>query len=63
MNYLSTSFKDFIKINLIEETKKEQPINKQLEKNKIQNSMSWIKEMKEEFEKITNEYYDNLHKH
>ena len=63
MNYLSISFRDFIKNNLIEETKKEPASIQQSETKSNKPSNSWITNFKEEFEKITGEYYDNLHKH
>ncbi len=63
MNYLSVSFRDFIKSNLIEETKKEPASIPQIETKTNKQTNSWIYDLKEEFEKITGEYYDNIHKH
>lgn len=59
MNYLTTTFRDFIKENLIKETKKEQQTNNQLVPiNASQKHKSWMDEMITEFNKIIDDYDD-----
>lgn len=60
MNYLDTSFKDFVKNQLIAESKKEKENNKQAtEASKSKSNYEWIKQIQEEFNQLMKDY-DNI---
>ena len=60
MPHLDISFRDFVKNQLIAETKKESRNDKQApEPTKKEISYDWIKQIQEEFTQITKQY-DNL---
>ena len=60
MNYLDTSFKDFVKNQLIAESKKEKENNKQAaEAGKSKINYDWIKQIQEEFNQLMKDY-DNI---
>ena len=55
MNYLDTSFKDFVKNQLIAESKKEKS-NKAIQPLTSNINYDWIKQIQEEFNEITKDY-------
>ena len=60
MNYLDTSFKDFVKNQLIAESKKEKQNNKpEAEATKSKSNYEWIKQIQEEFNQLMKDY-DNI---
>jgi len=52
MPYITTSFREFVKDKLIQETKKENSPVLPYEKIKIKSDKDWLKELNEEWDKI-----------
>lgn len=52
MSYITTSFREFVKDKLIQETNKENSPVVPHEKIKIKSDKDWLKELNEEWDKI-----------
>ncbi len=59
MNYLTTTFRDFVKNQLIAESKKDKQNGKQEQVKENKSNTDWIKQLQDEFNQIIKDY-DNL---
>ncbi len=59
MNYLTTTFRDFVKNQLIAESKKDKQNGKQEQVKENKSNTDWIKQLQDEFNQIMKDY-DNL---
>ena len=59
MNYLTTTFRDFVKNQLIAESKKDKQNGKQEQVKETKSNTDWIKQLQDEFNQIIKDY-DNL---
>ena len=56
MNYLTTTFRDFVKNQLIAESKKDKQNGKQEQVKENKSNTDWIKQLQDEFNQIMKDY-------